>query len=63
MNGWDIFLILLICAAFLLAVRNVRKDMKSGNSCLSCGGSCAGCSHACGSRSAGSAQMKKELRS
>ena len=44
MNGWDIILILLIGAAFLLAVRKVRKDMKSGSSCLSCGGSCAGCS-------------------
>ena len=44
MNGWDIFLILLIGAAFLLALRKVRKDMKSGNGCLSCGGNCAGCS-------------------
>ena len=44
MNGWDIFLILLIGAAFVLAVRKVRKDMKSSSGCLSCGGSCAGCS-------------------
>ena len=44
MNRWDIILILLIGAAFVLAVKKVRKDMKSGSSCLSCGGSCAGCS-------------------
>ena len=53
-------MILLIGAAFLLAVRKVRKDMKSGCSCLGCGGSCAGCS-GCSAGDAGCvSEIKKE---
>lgn len=60
MNTWDMILIFMIAAAFLLAVRKVRKDMKSGCSCLGCGGSCAGCS-GCSAGDAGCvSEIKKE---
>jgi hypothetical protein len=40
MNGGDIFVLLLVGAGAVFAVRSLLKSRKSGG----CGGSCAGCS-------------------
>ena len=46
MNGWDVFLLFLICAAVVLAAVHIIRVRKSGGSL--CGGDCSRCGAMCG---------------